>query len=82
MSVIMQRILHLKHTLIHLFLHYFFIPMKIIKGSPVTKQNNPRPQAIRHGVVKEIQGRYALVKFHGGTKPQKTLISELTAAQP
>lgn len=42
------------------------LPPKSLKvGSPVSYQSHPRPQSIRHGFVREIRGKFALVKFHG-----------------
>jgi hypothetical protein len=58
--------------------------MKLTAGTLVSKRhpNNPRPQAIRHGIVKEIKGLYALVQFHGGTQPKQVRVSELQKTQP
>ena len=57
--------------------------MNIATGTCVSKRNpnNPRPQAIRHGIVKEIKGKYALVKFRGGVQPRQVRLSELQPAQ-
>ena len=50
-------------------------------GDLVSRRRHTRPQAIRHGVVKEVKGKYALVKFHGGVQPQRILITELQPTQ-
>jgi len=57
--------------------------MNLTTGTPVSRRNpnNPRPQAIRHGIVKEVKGKYALVKFRGGIQPRKVRVSELQPAQ-
>lgn len=57
--------------------------MNLTKGVLVSKRNpnNPRPQAVRHGVVQKIKGKYAFVKFHGGVQPQQVRVSELQPAQ-
>lgn len=57
--------------------------MNLTAGTLVSKRNpnNPRPQAIRHGIVKEIKGKYAFVKFHGSSQPREVRVSELRPAQ-
>jgi|GEM_PF-4700529 len=58
--------------------------MNLTIGTLVSKRhpNNPRPQAVRHGIVKKIDGLYAHVKFHGGTQPKKVRVSELQPTRP